>query len=98
VVCRRRIVQCLFSRAGIAHPRDDTVAQPANADWLVPPILVSVRAGRLVVRLPTAMYFESGKAELQPEGKAVLDAIAPLLAGMKDRRFQRSCRRCRHPR
>ena len=48
---------------------------------------ITVRSGRMVVRLPTAVYFERGKVELQPEGKAILDKIAATLKDDTDRRF-----------
>ena len=48
---------------------------------------IIVRNGRLVVQLPNAVLFESGKRELKPEGKIALAKLAGVLKGVPDRRF-----------
>jgi len=49
---------------------------------------VKIRNGKMLLELPSAVLFESGKADLSPEGKATLDEVAPVLASFKDREFQ----------
>ena len=49
---------------------------------------VRVRRGRLVLELPSAVLFESGKAELSDKGKETLDSVAAVLKDIKGRNFQ----------
>jgi len=49
---------------------------------------VSVRDGKMVLELPSAVLFESGSAEISEEGMATLDEVAEVLATIKDREFQ----------
>ncbi|WP_437677472.1 OmpA family protein [Sorangium sp. So ce131] len=49
---------------------------------------VALRAGQLVIEVPSDALFDGAKAELKPEGRAVLDEIARVLRVMPDQKFQ----------
>lgn len=49
---------------------------------------VRIVRNRMVVELPEAVLFDSGKAELKAEGKTVLEQLAPVLSGLEKREFQ----------
>ena len=49
---------------------------------------VRVRRGRMVLELPSAVLFESGKADLSDKGKKTLDSVAEVLKEIRDREFQ----------
>lgn len=48
---------------------------------------VRFRRGRMVVKLPAAVLFASGSAELSPDGRATLKDVAKALRKMRRRRF-----------
>jgi chemotaxis protein MotB len=48
---------------------------------------VVIRNGRMVVKLPAAVLFASGSAELSKEGKDALRDVAAILRTVHDRRF-----------
>lgn len=48
---------------------------------------VILRHGRMVVKLPAGVLFDSGSAELSKEGKDALREVAQILRQMPDRRF-----------
>lgn len=48
---------------------------------------VILRNGRMVVKLPAGVLFDSGSAELSKEGKDALREVALILRQMRDRRF-----------
>ena len=48
---------------------------------------VVLRHGRMVVKLPAGILFESGKAELSKEGKDALREVAQILRQVPDRRL-----------
>ena len=48
---------------------------------------IGVRAGRMIVKLPAGVLFESGKAELSSEGNMTLMEVALVLREMPGRRF-----------
>jgi chemotaxis protein MotB len=48
---------------------------------------VMIRDGRMILKLSTEVLFESGKADLAPDGKAALKEIAGVLRPMSERRF-----------
>jgi chemotaxis protein MotB len=50
-------------------------------------IKIELRGGRMVMKLPSGVLFASGKADLSPEGKAVLTEVAAVLKEFPDRRF-----------
>jgi chemotaxis protein MotB len=49
---------------------------------------IVVRAGRMVLRLPNDVLFDSGSVELKPAGKKTLAALASVLASVPGRKFQ----------
>jgi len=49
---------------------------------------VQVRRNQMVVKLPDRLMFDTGKAELRPEGKLILDDVAEVLKAVPDREFQ----------
>ena len=49
---------------------------------------VRIRQGRMVIELPSAVLFASGKADLSDKGKGTLDSVAEVLKEIKDRKFQ----------
>jgi chemotaxis protein MotB len=49
---------------------------------------LKVKNGRMVIEMPTAVLFASGKNELSADGKATLAEIAEVLATIDNRRFQ----------
>ena len=51
-------------------------------------LAVTLRDGRMVLRLSNDVLFDSGRSELKPEGKRALSEIASVLATIPDRRFQ----------
>ena len=48
---------------------------------------VTLRHGRMVVKLPAGILFESGKAEISKEGKDALREVAQVLKQVPDRRL-----------
>lgn len=50
--------------------------------------LITFVNGRLTVNLSDRILFDSGKAEVKPEGKQVLSSIAPILQEIKDYEIQ----------
>ena len=48
-------------------------------------IQVSFRKGRMIVELPSAVLFDSGKTELKPDGKAALDQLVEALGSVAHR-------------
>ena len=48
---------------------------------------ITLRHGRMVVKLPAGVLFASGSAELSKEGKDALREVATILRPMHDRRF-----------
>ncbi len=50
-------------------------------------LLISIRNGQMVVRMPTSIYFDRGEVELKEEGRDQLAKIAQTLKGVSDRRF-----------
>lgn len=51
-------------------------------------VRVGLRAGQLVIEVPSDTLFAAGKAEIQREGRAVLAEIAAVLRTMPEHRFQ----------
>ena len=49
---------------------------------------VNIRNGRIVIELPNNVLFDSGRAQLNKEGKEALTQVAGILAQFQDRRFQ----------
>ncbi|WP_234023347.1 OmpA/MotB family protein [Sorangium cellulosum] len=49
---------------------------------------VGLRAGQLVIEVPSDTLFDGARAELRPEGRAALDEIARVLRAMPDQKFQ----------
>jgi chemotaxis protein MotB len=48
---------------------------------------VRVVRGRMVIELPAGILFDSGRAELKPEGQQVLRQVASVLQGISNRDF-----------
>jgi chemotaxis protein MotB len=48
---------------------------------------IVVRAGRMIVKLPAGVLFESGQAELSREGQMALMEVAVVLRDLPDRKF-----------
>ena len=51
-------------------------------------LTVSIEQGRIVINLPNNVLFNSGSANLNPEGREALTQIASVLSQFSDRRFQ----------
>ena len=51
-------------------------------------LAVRVRKNRMVLALPSAVLFRSGKADLSDKGKKTLDSVAEVLKDIKNRTFQ----------
>ncbi len=49
---------------------------------------VAVRNGKMMVRLPEGILFPSGKADLKPEGQAVIEQVTDILRSVPGRAFQ----------
>jgi chemotaxis protein MotB len=49
---------------------------------------IALRDGRMVIRLPNDVLFDSGQTELKPAGQAALKSLASVLKTLSDRRFQ----------
>ena len=49
---------------------------------------VRIRDGKLMLELPSAVLFESGKYEVSEDGLTTLGAVAKVLSQIKDREFQ----------
>jgi len=49
---------------------------------------VRIRDGKLMLELPSAVLFESGKAEVSEDGLKTLGEVAGVLSQIKDREFQ----------
>lgn len=48
-------------------------------------IQVSFRKGRMIVELPSAVLFDSGKTELKPDGKAAIEKLVEALGSVAHR-------------
>jgi chemotaxis protein MotB len=51
-------------------------------------LAITLRDGRMVLRLSNDVLFDSGKAELKPAGKSALSELAAVLQGLSGRHFQ----------
>ena len=49
---------------------------------------VKIRKGKMVIEMPSAILFTSGKASLSEDGELTLTMVAEVLASIKDREFQ----------
>jgi chemotaxis protein MotB len=49
---------------------------------------IVTREGRLVLQLPNDILFDSGSAEVKPQGRAALKKVGEVLASIQDRKFQ----------
>jgi chemotaxis protein MotB len=49
---------------------------------------LKVKNGRMIIEMPSAVLFASGKNELSADGKATLKEVAEVLATIENRRFQ----------
>lgn len=49
---------------------------------------VVVRNGKMTVKLPEGILFPSGRAELKPEGRAVIEQVTDILKAIPNRSFQ----------
>ena len=49
---------------------------------------VKIRRGKMVLELPSAILFESGKADLSEDGQATLKEVAKVLVKIRRREFQ----------
>ncbi len=49
---------------------------------------VRVVRGRMVVQLSSGILFDSGKVDIKPEGRRVLDEVATVLQSIPDRNYQ----------
>jgi chemotaxis protein MotB len=49
---------------------------------------IALRDGRMVIRLPNDVLFDSGQTDLKPAGQAALRSLANVLKTLPDRRFQ----------
>jgi len=49
---------------------------------------VEIRNGKMTVKLPEGILFPSGKAELKPEGQAVIEQVTDILRAVPNRSFQ----------
>jgi chemotaxis protein MotB len=50
-------------------------------------VQIVLRGGLMIMKLPSGVLFASGKADLSPEGKAVLTEVAAVLKEFPDRKF-----------
>lgn len=48
---------------------------------------IKIRSGRMIVQLPNAILFDSGKVALKDEGKETLTKFAGVMQGFPERRF-----------
>jgi chemotaxis protein MotB len=48
---------------------------------------VVIRDGRMLIQLESDVLFDSGKTNLKPAGEAALAKLAPVLAGITDRKY-----------
>ena len=51
-------------------------------------LTVSIDAGRIVINLPDNVLFNSGSANLNPEGRQAITQVGEVLSQFSDRRFQ----------
>jgi chemotaxis protein MotB len=49
---------------------------------------VVIRDGRMLIALESDVLFDSGRTNLKPAGQAALAKLAPVLAGITDRKYQ----------
>ncbi|MCB9520366.1 MAG: OmpA family protein [Myxococcales bacterium] len=49
---------------------------------------VAIERGRLVIKMPQDILFESGSADIGEEGRGALEQVATVLAALNGRRFQ----------
>lgn len=49
---------------------------------------VAIERGRLVIKMPQDILFESGSADIGEEGQAALNEVAAVLAALDERQFQ----------
>jgi len=55
--------------------------------------VVFARDGKLVIQIPSRLLFPASKNDLSPEGRALLDRIAPVLTGLAGRDMLVACHR-----
>jgi len=48
---------------------------------------VIIRDGRMVIQLESDVLFDSGKTNIKPDGQTALAKLAPVLAGITDRKY-----------
>ena len=48
---------------------------------------VIIRDGRMVIALESDVLFDSGKTNIKPDGQTALAKLAPVLAGITDRKY-----------
>jgi chemotaxis protein MotB len=48
---------------------------------------VVIRDGRMVIQLESDVLFDSGKTNIKPDGQTALAKLAPVLAGITDRKY-----------
>lgn len=51
-------------------------------------LTVIVRDGRMVLRLPDDVLFDTGRTDLKPNGKRALEAVAEVMKTLPNRQFQ----------
>jgi chemotaxis protein MotB len=51
-------------------------------------IEVVIDRGRMIVKMPSGILFDSGKTQIKAEGKEVLSEVTAVLASLQDRTFQ----------
>ncbi len=51
-------------------------------------IEVVIDRGRMIVKMPSGILFDSGKTQIKKEGKEVLTEVTTVLASLQDRTFQ----------
>ena len=80
----RKIEEAEASRMRLYKRLQDQVKPLSDAGQLQ----LKLQQGRLVLALPEGILFDSGKADLKPDGQLVLDQVAQLLKGVEGRNFQ----------
>lgn len=80
----RRAQAAAERRAEMLRSLIDRFRKMADAGQLE----VTVRRGRMVLQLPNDVLFDSGRADLKPQGRDTLVEVASILREIRDRQFQ----------
>jgi chemotaxis protein MotB len=88
---QKRLIDEMQQKQALAQARLDTLKNMLSKfKTLIEggKLNVRIRDGKLMLELPSAVLFPTGKAEISDDGEATLREVSSVLAQIKDREFQ----------